>query len=71
MHVHVREERENGREENEQRERRARETETEGEGSVKSIRDTLVKVYILVRHEHKAIRTAVVFNLCPSRAKIV
>lgn len=31
---------------------------------VKSIRDMLVKVYIFVRHEHKAIRTAVVFNLC-------
>lgn len=53
------------REENGQREREG-ETETEGEGFVKSIRDTLVKVYILVRHEHKAIRTAVVFNLWPS-----
>lgn len=32
--------------------------------SVKSIRDTLVEVYILVCHEHKVIRMAVVFNLC-------
>lgn len=30
---------------------------------VKSIRDMLVEVYILVRHEHKATRIAVVFNL--------
>lgn len=61
MHVHVRGERENGREENGRK--RGRDRDAKGEGSVKSIRSTLVKVYILVRHGHKAIHTTVVFNL--------
>lgn len=38
---------------------------------VKSIRDTLVEVYILVRHEQKAIRMAVVFNLCFSHRDLL
>lgn len=73
MRVHVRGERkretetdeERGREEKEKRtvvDDRVWDRDESRELPVKSIRDMLVKVYTFVRHEHKAIRTIVVFQ---------